>query len=176
MISKNKELERDPFSFDIYLAYCASQGRMLCYDKPLVYSALDNISGKSEVSLTFKKENHNVYYFPEARIHEMKVYMKCLSELKLEKRCEKKVCMQLYKKTLVEVTKAYKHIMANEGICRHYGHETAEITYFNMLCNAMNVRHAFYETNKSKYSLFEIFHLEISMILSGLGRKIRKCR
>lgn len=140
-------LEKDPFPFDIYLAYCASKGAMLHYDKPCVYSYLNDFSNDDlDGSLTFSKDAGNMYYFPQNRNDEFQVYLSCMNEIEIDRKKRINVLSRLYKDTLRAVTVGYRSIMKNPGICKHYHHRQENIGVIKMIKFAMAFRKVFYST------------------------------
>lgn len=137
-------LDEDTFNFDIYLAYCASKGKMLYYNIPLVESVLDNIEKKDKYSLTFNKKSGNLFYMPQNRINEFMTYVIYLNQLKLNKKEKKQILKYLYKQTSQLVTFDYKYIMSNESICHHYGHDIRKITFIDSIKNQNLLRKKFY--------------------------------
>lgn len=147
MEEKDVELEKDPFPFDIYLAYCASKGSMMHYDNPLVCSALNDPNAEDETgTLTFKKNQGNLYYFPKNRNEEFAVYLKCLSELDVDKNTKIEIINSLYKRTINLVSVSYKNIMKNPVVCRHYHHEPEKISIARMIRNILSLRKVYYTT------------------------------
>lgn len=143
--ANDKKLERDPFPFDIYLAFCASKGRMMLYNRPLVYSDLNNPKGTDTGTLTFKKSSNNIYYFPENRIQEFRTYVSCLSELDIDKTKKLRTLSKLYRRTMIQVTTGLKKTMSNPLVCQHYGHEPEKVSVKHMVHNANELRNMFYE-------------------------------
>lgn len=144
--NKSIYLEKAPFCYCVYSAYCASLGKMMYYDKPCVCSVLTDLSNDdTRGSITYSKDAANLYYFPKNRIEEFKTYISCLNEIEKSERID--ICTRLYKQTLGFVTKGYRTIMNNPDICRHYHHETEKIGLLKMIGFAMDFRKAFYGIN-----------------------------
>lgn len=143
---KAKLLEKAAFPFDTYLAYCASLGSMMYFDKPLVCSALADFSkDDNRGSLTFSKDAGNMYYFPENRIDEFRLFATCLDELVIDKKEKMDIFVSLYKRTVLYVSKGYREIMKNKDICNHYHHRTEDIGLKKMISFALDFRRAFYD-------------------------------
>lgn len=146
--SKSDFLEKDPFSYDVYLAYCASLGSMMYYDKPCVCSMLaDLCKDDARGSITYNKNLGNIYYFPKNRISEFKTYITCLNDLNVDRSERIDVIARLYKQTLASVTVQYRHIMKDPDICRYHHHKTEKIGLFKMMRFAMDFRKAFYKAD-----------------------------
>lgn len=172
--SKSEVLEKDPFPFDIYLAYCASLGKMMYYDKPCVCSILNDLKeDDSRGSLTFNKDVGNMYYFPKNRIEEFKTYISCLNEIEIEKSERTEICTRLYKRTLLHVTKEYRNIMNNPEICKHYHHETEKIGLFKMMGFVADLRKAFYDTDCKNITKKDKKLIEKKLLKKALRSKSR---
>lgn len=133
VLDNSEKLDYDAFNFDIYLAYCASRGKMLYYNSPLIESSLDKIEKEDLRSLTFSQENSNLFYMPQKRIEEFKGYVNYLFNLDIKLVEKRKTMMKLAKRTLYNVTWEYRSIMVNTTICNHYGHKTKKIRFIDML-------------------------------------------
>lgn len=147
MHEKAKLLEKDCFPMDIYLAYCATKGKMMYYDKPCVRSALNTPSkddSDNRGSLTFDKSAGNMYYFPKNRNQEFMLYVDCLNELGLDKTTYTQVLESLYIRTLASVTREYRSIMRHPVICKHYHHQMEDIGIFKMIGFAQDFRKVYY--------------------------------
>lgn len=171
---KEDEMEKDPFAFDIYMAYCASLGKMMMYDKKLVCSTLDNMSNKDTGSLTFSKNKGNVYYLVPNRIWQFKKYISCLMELNVTKNDKKDVLLCLYHKTIRLVTIDYRNIMRNKEVCNHYGHEPERVGILKMLCNVLRVRWAFIWKKCDGVNYFEKLKMDFKIVHSEIKRKMYK--
>ena len=179
---KDNELEKDPFPFDIYLAYCASKGKMMHYDKPVVCSALNDPNAEDSTgTLTFKKELGNIYYFPKNRNDQFAVYTKCLSEFDISKEIKLKVLFCVYKRTIKQVSIEYRMVMKNPVVCRHYGHDAENISIIKMLKNVMLLRKVYYATECSGVTKKEKKKIErvisrkiIKKVVKMVKRKIFK--
>ena len=144
--SKALYLEKDPFCYAIYSAYCASRGKMMYYNKPCVCSKLSDLSSDDlRGSIAYNKKRGNIYYFPQNRISEFKTYISCLNEIKMERNERIDICISLYERTLKYVTIDFRKIMSNQDICRHYHHKTEKISFFKMIRYALDFRKVFYE-------------------------------
>lgn len=167
-------LEKDPFPFDIYLAYCASKGKMMYYDKPFVCSALNDFSEDDEKgSLTFSKNAGNMYYFPKNRDEEYKVYVSCLNELELDKKTMEQVISSLYKRTLYSVTKGYRYIMRHPGICKHYHHNMESIGIIKMLHFAQEFRKIYYSEPCAGLNTQDKKKIERKVFKTAIVKKLR---
>ena len=175
---KDSELEKDPFPFDIYLAYCATKGRMMHYDKPVVCSPLNDPNVEDTTgTLTFKKELGNIYYFPKNRNDQFAVYTKCLSEFDITKERKINVLSCIYKRTISQVTLEYRWIMKNPVVCKHYGHDSEKVTLVTMLKNVMSIRKVFYATECSdvtKKDKKKIGRLILRKIIKKICKMIKK--
>ena len=173
---KEKILEKDPFPFDIYLAYCASKGKMMYYDKPCVCSALNDPpkdDSDNRGTLTFDKSAGNMYYFPENRNREFMVYVECLNELHLDKTTYTQVLESLYVRTLASVTREYRRIMRHPGICKHYHHEMEDIGIFKMIGFAQDFRKAYYSQPCEGLTNFEKRVIEWHAIKTVIRKMMR---
>lgn len=169
---KDDELEKDPFPFDIYLAYCASKGSMMHYDKPVVCSRLNDPNAEDTTgTLTFKKELGNLYYFPKNRNDQFTVYTKCLSEFDISREKKLKVLYYIYKRSIKQVSIEYRMVMKNPVVCRHYGHEPENITILKMLKNIMALRKVYYATECSDVTKKEKKKIERA-ILRKIAKKV----
>lgn len=169
ILSKEKQLDRDPFAFDIYLAFCASKGNMLYYDKQLVFSMLDNVKKTDKGSLTFNKSSGNLFYFPQNRINEYIQYSKCMNELSLSKSEAIRALEELYKNTLIQVSIAYKKIMKNKLLCEHYGHKSKRVTFIEMCFYCIKVRKVY-----MRYIYTDITKKDKRNIEKNIARKVIK--
>lgn len=174
IISKDVVLEKDPFPFDIYLAYCASKGNMMHYNKPVVYSALNDPNAEDSVgSLTFKKENNNLYYLPKKRLEQFVVYVNCLSELNVSLDIKKGVLCELYKRTIAMVSTSYKSAMGNAVVCRHYGHEQKKVGMMEMIRNIIQLRKIYYSVDCSGISMLSKVKLEFKVMGKAIKRFVK---
>ncbi len=169
---KEVELEKDPFPFDIYLAYCASIGKMLLYDSPLVFSELNNPTAKDTGTLTFKKAGGNIYYFPDNRLQEFQTYTKCLFELALEKQVKMDALGRIYRSTVYYVTTGLKKTMLNPQVCQHYGHEPEKITYGKMVANYLKLRSALYGLQDENVTMHDKRRIELETIKKAVKKAL----
>ena len=170
ILSKEKELDKDPFAFDIYLAFCASKGSMICYDKPLAFSLLDKVKKDDKGSLTFNKDSGNLFYHPNNRIFEFKQYSKFFNEFDMSKKQAIRALRELYKNTLLQVSVTYKKIMRNEPLCRHYGHRAKKVSCFEMLTYCIKVRKEYMRYEYNNITKKDKRRIERTII----SRKIKK--
>lgn len=129
----------DAFGFDYCLAYCASKGSMLLYDKPLAFSVLSNAIGKPEKSLSFNPQNNNVFYFPKNRKDEFMSFVSELDKLIIDDDVKLKVLRVLYYRTIRQVTIDYRKIMMDKHTCYHYGHDMKRVSILEMLRNYFEI-------------------------------------
>lgn len=168
----------DAFGFDYALAYIASKGPMLLYDKPLVFSQLDKPTGKPDKSLSFNPNNNNVFYFPNNRMCEFKKFATALDKLMLSKQMKLRVFEKLYIRTVSQVTIEYRRVMGNEFTCYHYGHETKKISIFEMLNNyhkvncCMNEMELSYlSSNDKKVTKYNALKKKITKVIEKLKKR-----
>lgn len=176
---KENEMERDPFAFDVYMAYCASKGKMMLYDKEMVFSLLDNVDNSKknkEKSLTFSKDKGNVYYLVPNRMMQFKTYMQCLSELEVSKEEKKRALELLYESSLIHVTLEYRYIMKNKDVCEHYGHETENVNLLKMLYNALRIRSVLFHTKFLGINFFEKWGIDTKVVFLLIKKKISKSK
>lgn len=166
-------LEKDPFSFDFCLAYCAYKGDMLYYDKSLVNSNLCNFSS-SQTSLTFSKNKNNLFYHPSNIISEFKNYIENLNEFDLERNYRILVVCSLYKRNMKNITIGYRNIMKNIDICKHYHHKTENVSLIQMLLYAINLRNCFYEVDVRDLNLKDKFKIEFILFFTFIKKFIMK--
>ena len=174
MEEKANCMERDPFAFDIYLAYCASLGKMMKYEKKLVCSNLTNMPKNDTGSLTFSKNKGNVYYLIPNRISQFKTYINCLMELDVTKKEKKRALFYLYHRTIKLVSIHYRDIMRNKDVCNHYGHETEKVNIWKMLCNIVKTRWAFIWTKCKGINYFEKLGMDFKIVYLEVKRLFRK--
>lgn len=164
----------DAFGFDYALAYVASKGPMLLYNKPLVFSQLDKQIGKPEKSLSFNPQNNNVFYLPKNRTCEFKNFASSLDKLMLSKEMKLRVFEKLYVRTISQVTIQYRKVMRNEFTCYHYGHDTKRVSIFEMLDNYHKVNSCVNEMELSYLSLVDKKDIKYNALKKGLAKVIKK--
>ena len=167
----------DAFGSDYALAYVASKGPMLLFDKPLVFSQLDKPTGKPDKSLSFNPNNNNVFYFPNNRMCEFKKFATALDKLMLSKQMKLRVFEKIYIRTISQVTIEYHRIMGNEFTCYHYGHETKKVSIFEMLynyhkvnCCMTEMELSFLSSNDKKVIKYNSLKKRITKVIEKLGR------
>lgn len=164
----------DAFGFDYALAYVASRGTMLLYNKPLVFSQLDKPVGKPEKSLSFNPQNNNVFYLPMDRTCEFKKYAGALDKLLISKEMKLKVFEKLYQRTISQVTIQYRKVMKNEFTCYHYGHDTKRVSIFEMVDNYHKVNSCINEMELSYLSLDDKKKIKCNVLKKGLTKILKK--
>lgn len=129
----------DPFACDFLLTECSINGPMVNYNKPLVF--LENKAETAKIkSLTYKKENNSLYFFPKNRIDEYCRQLTHLSKLPLNKNIKQKVSKLIFFKTFSYVTYTFSSIMSLKHICDHYNIESREVTISEMNKNISELK------------------------------------
>ena len=143
------------------------------YDSPLVCSALNDPNAEDETgTLTFKKNQGNLYYFPKNRNDEFVVYMKSLSELNVNREIKINVVITLYKRTIRMVSTEYRDVMKNPVVCRHYRHEPENVSIFRMIKNVLSLRKVYYATICDGITKKDKRKMESSIFLGKIKKKL----
>lgn len=183
----SEEMQNSGFSYEYYLAKCASLGAMLHYEYPLLTSRLDNYSEddkkESGTSLAYSEKDSNLYFFPLNRIQELFLYIRALSDLDLEKSiCIKKI-KQLYVLTIKKITIEFKSIVGNEDQAFHYHFRRRDIDFKEMLMNVVTLNQRFMKeqienlTILQKYSVVTWSVMRVGfMMIRARVKKILKGR
>lgn len=144
----------DSFSFDLYMAKCASKGSMMIYDKPLVFleKMQDTLKKKS---YSFHKENNTLFFLPDNRMVQFQHYLQHLEKLDLPESIKVKKTMLIYNRTMVEATTVYKSIMKMKYICSHYRVEPVKVTFLEMVNQKNKLNKIFWNSNKVHISFYK---------------------
>lgn len=112
-----KKHRLNTFYEDLILARCICEGIYMVYNKPLVYQAATNGSAKS---YSYSAKNNSVYYFPEKRREQMKVYLEHLETLDLDGKLYDIMVKKIFENTVVLSTTMYRYAMRHKLMCYHY--------------------------------------------------------
>lgn len=132
-IVESMEERWNPFNEDMLLARCASMGKMLLYESPLVYSSLTKKVDTKEKSSTYLKGKAKLFFEPEERIHQMLLNITHLNTLMIDDFEYRLILDSIYQKTLNHVTLGYKKTLAMSHICEHYGIISRRVGLIEML-------------------------------------------
>lgn len=149
VIKKLKLSERaNTFSLDIYMAECAVKGAMMFYDKPLIYleKSKDTIKVKS---YSYKKEDNSIFFFPQNRVNQFRIYVRHLNTLSISKIMYMKILCRLYCDTLRYVTVGFQSLMKDKAVCTHYRLKCRDVTVNEMKENRRLLNQSFKKIYKS---------------------------
>lgn len=144
----------DPFMFDLFLSYCAANGKMMLYQKPMVFLERPNDS-KNIKSLSFHKSDNTLFFFPNNRIQEFLVYLRHLSQYSVPQEVKDAETKIIYGKTVGDVTFGYKNCSESEAVSNHYNFPRRQVSFAEMKEHKEKLEQAFIETNLTELSKAE---------------------
>lgn len=112
------------FNFDLINAEISFTGKSKIINIPIFFTE-DKTDSANTPSYTYNK--HNLYFAPNGRLNEYKIFMNSVCELNLLKKEKIELIGLLYYKGLNASTFAYKSILNDHSICLHHGIETRKV-------------------------------------------------
>lgn len=168
------------FGYENPLAYCAFAGAYAVYNKPLVYSLLNNPSIVTK-SATINPKSNNVYWLPKNRCDQFVRNLNHLSLFDISNRDYGKIANDLYKRCVKQVTVDYKNILSLPNTCLHYGIEPKKLTILEMINNYNYLKKIFLTESNPKLNsearkiIIVKFQISIPfMVIRHLNNKLLK--
>lgn len=163
----------DPFFFDILLAECASCGAMLKFQKAMITVESPEECLKIK-SISISPEKGNLFFAPQNRIEQFKVFCKHLEQLRCNQKDKYKTLYDLYKRTLLYVTSAFKECMNNRNICIHYKITSRKVSFKELIYWWWVFNWYFLCTNICQVPLYKRIHIIVGVHINAIRKKFRK--
>lgn len=161
------------FFFDILLAECASYGAMLKFGATMItVESLKETLGTKSIS--FSKERENLFFVPQNRIEQFKVFCKHLEQLRCSQKDKYKTLYELYKRTLLYVTSEFKECMNNRNACIHYRIPSRKVSFKELIYWWWVFNWYFLCTNICQISLHKRMYIILGVHINAIRKKFRK--
>lgn len=162
------------FIMDLLYAEGLCAGKEIIYYGKLVQPESAE-KAKKKKSYTYSMKNNNLYFMPYGRKQQFDIYIKHIKLLNLQFDMYKKVLANLFFKTFMGCTIGYRNVMRNQDVCMHHSIECKEVTFYEMIQEAVLYSKEFRRNQNVKIGKIEKDILIISawIRLVGIGIIIR---